>query len=775
MADLRVSSGKKRFTSLRRFFQPAKMSQLQLSVLLLCVVVFTLGIGTSLVFTRMLERFVYDRTVEPLAREVRQAAQNHLSRAILSDWQSASSVAAFEQFAASLPWVLHINVYNARHVLIWSNDSRDVGLLTDDGSVAQALKGVAEYGRLQAKDNLYTSILPQGLVGQLTLPVSVEGGQLAVQMDIDLTPLQNALVVMRWYVGLVSVAAIAIMAAFLFIVFRKLGEQMMRQTQELAVMFDKSPVGIILLDASGRVESVNPAIKELWKESHNPPLTVGVGLPLDQNTELSELFYRSNSTEDSEGVIPFAQGEQTTWQYVRVVPLDGGVASSGRVMVLFEDITKQKELEFVLSERASSLEKGMQEHVNQLQIRAQELEQLNLESGKNKKALLNVLQDSRILKQRLQREHDQLQAVISSMGEGVYVLDHENRIMIMNGEAERILGVGLKSVKGVPAQEIYQVYRGNDLLKEDERPVRVSIDTATPVRVRLEDNIFLQLKDGRRFPITGIISPLGDDLIDGAVVVFREVTQEKQVDESKTNFISIASHQLRTPLTAIRWLSELLIKESKGLLPPQQESYVEDIHQSAGRMVTLVNALLNVSRIESGRVKIVAEKVQLFAIVNEVVKELSMAARGNRCDIKIIKTKKPLPKISADRDLIRQVVQNLLTNAIRYSRPNVCQIAVKLACNKTDLLLEVSDNGIGIPEEAKHKIFEKFYRAANASRSQTDGTGLGLYITKMVVDMAGGSIRFDSKENVGTTFYVNFPLKGMRAKKGEVGLIGAEK
>jgi PAS domain S-box-containing protein len=771
------SSRKNRFASVWRFFRPVKMTQLQLSVLLLCVVMLALGGGSSFVFTRILEKFVYERTVEPLAYQTRKAVQDHLSQGTLSQWESAESRSDFEQFTSALmdaSGVLRINLYNSHQVLIWSTDATEIGFITDNPAIDTALDGSAPYGDVYTIEDGEFLGQPQGNVGELILPVTVEGFPMAVQMYVDVSGVRGLLGVMRLYVSLISLVAVAIMTGFLFIVFRKLGDQIIKQTQELSAMFEKSPVGIVLVDELGRVESVNPSMRGWVDDQGKPFFEPGTQISSNVHQELDAIFRQSSSGEPSEGVLSLRRGTESTWQYVRVVPLSEVGGASGRSMMLFEDITKQKELELVLSTRASNLEKGLHEHVEQLQNRTHELEELNLESQKNKKALLNVLQDSRVLERRLQREHDQLQAIISSMGEGVYVLDAENRIVIMNEAAERTFGVKLKEVKGLSAYDIYEVYRGDELLKPGQRPVRQSLDKGQVIRIRLEDNIFLRLKNGRRFPVTGVISPLGSEL-PGAVVVFREVTEEKQVDESKTNFISIASHQLRTPLTAIRWLSELLIKESKGILPPQQESYVEDIHQSAGRMVTLVNALLNVSRIESGRVKIAPQKVQLTSIVQEVIKELDMATRASRCEITVKKPRKPLPKISADRDLLRQVIQNLLTNAIRYSRPNVCQIAVKLGMNKTDLLLEVSDNGIGIPEEAKHKIFEKFYRAANAAKSQTEGTGLGLYITKMVVEMAGGTIHFDSTEGIGTTFYVTIPLKGMKERSGDVGLIHTEK
>lgn len=252
------------------------------------------------------------------------------------------------------------------------------------------------------------------------------------------------------------------------------------------------------------------------------------------------------------------------------------------------------------------------------------------------------------------------------------------------------------------------------------------------------------------------------------VSVCQDITQRKEIDRAKTEFVSLASHQLRTPLSAIRWYSEMLLSKYVGDLNEKQRQYVKEIYAGNLRMVELVNALLNVSRIDLGTFAIDPEPVNLIEICESVLGELNPQVMEKKQTVEKIFTTAPAT-YSADSKLIRIVFQNFLSNSVKYTQPEG-HIAVEIATKDGSLYIRVSDNGYGIPKAQHGKIFEKLFRADNVRQKDTEGTGLGMYIVKAIVESSGGKIWFESGENEGTTFHVLLPLVGMPKKGGTRGL-----
>lgn len=252
------------------------------------------------------------------------------------------------------------------------------------------------------------------------------------------------------------------------------------------------------------------------------------------------------------------------------------------------------------------------------------------------------------------------------------------------------------------------------------------------------------------------------------IEVFLDVTKEHAVERMKTEFVSVASHQLRTPLTAIKLFAEILQSGESGNLSKTQKDYLENIYKSTERMVQLVNELLNVSRLETGRLTVTPVPARLDDLIDDIIKEVSSLAESKHCVVIFHKPKEKLEPIPIDLSLLRQIIGNLIGNAIVYSEPGKkCNVAVSLEQVKSNMLITVADQGVGIPKDEQPRIFEKFFRASNAVRAEASGTGLGLYITKTIVDGFGGKIWFESEVGRGSTFYVTIPISGMRTKEGE--------
>ncbi|MFO0780332.1 MAG: HAMP domain-containing sensor histidine kinase [Candidatus Gracilibacteria bacterium] len=231
----------------------------------------------------------------------------------------------------------------------------------------------------------------------------------------------------------------------------------------------------------------------------------------------------------------------------------------------------------------------------------------------------------------------------------------------------------------------------------------------------------------------------------------------------KSEFVSIASHQLRTPLTGIKWMVSLLLRGQAGKLSQKQLEFIQNIDSSNERMIQLVNDLLNVSRIESTKAKKLERTVcDLKKMIGEVLTEQQGIAQ--QLGISLVADTEASPAtVEADQEKLYQVVMNLANNAIKYSRKggsvHVGYSLEKGEKDATFVKVSVRDSGIGIPKLQQSQIFQKFFRAGNAIASQATGTGLGLYYVKMVVEAHGGRIWFDSAPEKGTTFYFTLPLK----------------
>lgn len=362
------------------------------------------------------------------------------------------------------------------------------------------------------------------------------------------------------------------------------------------------------------------------------------------------------------------------------------------------------------------------------------------------------------LKQRASApKHQQAQAdaLFASIGEGAITTDEEGKINRVNQVALDQLGRTKKELLGawMPGT-IIALDNQARVIEPFERPITKAFLTGKAI----SQKAWYQRSDGSTFPVAITVSPimLGGRPI-GAVEVFRNITKEQEIDRMKTEFIYLASHQLRTPLSAVKTYAHMLDEGYRGPLTAEQSEFMNIILVSLNRMNDIISTLLNVSRMEAGKMTVTPSPVSLTDLLGATVKELEPTLESKGIKLKQ-KFENNLP-ILTDAVLVREVVVNLLSNAIKYT-PKHGNITISLEHKAKAQVVSVKDTGYGIPKAAQAKLFTKFYRAPNVIDKTESGTGLGLYLVKGIVEVLRGKIWFKSQEGKGTTFYFSIPCLG---------------
>jgi len=357
------------------------------------------------------------------------------------------------------------------------------------------------------------------------------------------------------------------------------------------------------------------------------------------------------------------------------------------------------------------------------------------------------------------------EAMLDNIADGVIAVDSRGKIVLINRAAQTMLQCGSEESLGKKWAEV--------LLREDKEgkplpPGHGAIAKAlSDGTVTNSPGVYIR-KDKVKFPVFRTVSPviLNGETI-GAINVFRDITKEDEIDRSKSEFVSLVSHQLRTPTTAISWFSKMLLNQEVGEVNSEQKRYLQNIYDGNKRMIELIGSLLDVSRIELGTFPINPEVVSLPDVCNNVIAELKSQIEAKKITI-APKYQPALPKILADPKLIYIIFQNLLTNAVSYSHPKgKIEVGVSIKRDKDEDYYQISvkDTGIGISTTEKDQIFTKLFRTDSAKVMISEGMGLGLHIVKSILARTGGVIWFESEENKGSTFYVKLPLGGMKQQE----------
>ncbi|KKU34244.1 MAG: Two-component hybrid sensor and regulator [Candidatus Uhrbacteria bacterium GW2011_GWE2_46_68] len=355
----------------------------------------------------------------------------------------------------------------------------------------------------------------------------------------------------------------------------------------------------------------------------------------------------------------------------------------------------------------------------------------------------------------IKKEKAKDDALLSSIGEGLVVVDAKGLIIMVNRAAESIFTLRSDRMVGKQFSSVIVLLdKDNHVLSGDAHPVLSTLLTAKKAN-RME---FLSKRSNQDiFPIALTSAPiLLSGKVTGSVIIIRDITREKEIDRMKSEFISIASHQLRGPVASIKWYGELLGKETSRMKESTKE-FVNRINVSTVQLVALIDDFLNVSRIESNTVARTLEDIEPYKLVQNIVETYrhDIEEKGLKLTIKNLSKVK---SVSFDPESIREIYANIIANAIKYTKDRG-DIFIRLFDRGVTLMLEAKDTGEGIPRDEQSKIFTKFYRASNVLEGGHKGTGLGLYTAHLLAKQAGGDITFISAKGKGSTFTVSLPRK----------------
>lgn len=360
------------------------------------------------------------------------------------------------------------------------------------------------------------------------------------------------------------------------------------------------------------------------------------------------------------------------------------------------------------------------------------------------------------------QQHAQEEAVFQSMEYGLLVTDRKGKVLLMNTAAQLLTGRKLQHVRGAGFETVLQLADKELRAVAKERHPVCSVLLHKKRFVPIPDpKLSIVHKSGKMIPVSLRVTPvMRGKTCTGVVAVFRDTTDERRVDTMKSEFITLVSHQLRTPLSAIRWYLEMVCGQDAGPLNAQQKSYLDEATTANQRMVRLVDALLNVSRMELGKFALSVQPVDVVAALRHAVRLFVKNHHDKAYHMRFAFHADPkrLYVAQTDNVMLQMILENVIGNAIKYSKDHgTISLSVEPK-GKTHLAIRIKDEGIGIPPAQQKRVFEKLFRADNAKQSDTDGNGLGLYMSRIAAEAINGTLSFESAEGKGTTFSLIIPL-----------------
>ncbi len=355
----------------------------------------------------------------------------------------------------------------------------------------------------------------------------------------------------------------------------------------------------------------------------------------------------------------------------------------------------------------------------------------------------------------IEAERNKLRSVLNSMTDGVFALDNGGRIILFNKAASQLTGRTIEEVAGQLAEKVMPFRKNGELIMTRWLATQQGAGQGIGQWRDLE----LYRADGTSLfvDVQAVVVPRDPNGI-AALVTFHDLTARAQLEQMKVDFVSLAAHELRTPLTEIKGYLDILDHEAKGLSKANRE-FLERSITSAGRLSGLVNNLLNVARIEHGELNYRPEPVNYLTFIEDLSRELTPRLKQQDRELSF-SLPANLPELQADATGLREILVNLIDNAVAHTTPGTGHIQVTVKRHRNEIETSVSDNGVGIPLDAQERLFTKFFRV-NELKSSTRGTGLGLYICRSIVEAHGGHIWVESSEGHGATFTFRLPLSAV--------------
>jgi PAS domain S-box-containing protein len=354
------------------------------------------------------------------------------------------------------------------------------------------------------------------------------------------------------------------------------------------------------------------------------------------------------------------------------------------------------------------------------------------------------------------------ETVINSIAEGVVVTDGQGKIQLINPAAQTLLGWEKQDAMNLDYKSVIKIgdSKGNEL-PEDSSPIRQMLVTNQSIAT---NDYSLTTHSGKKILISLLVSPVGDSSA-GAIIVFRDITTEKEEERAKAEFISTASHEMRTPVAAIEGYLGLALNPSTAVIDDKARMFLEKAHESTQHLGRLFQDLLTVSRSEDGRLAPKPTVVDIVAFTKEIVDSLLPKAQskglflvfkpnsgGTEEGNKIVS---PVFYSYIDQDQLREVLNNLVDNAIKYTKQG--NVTIDITGDETSITVSIIDTGLGVPPEDVPHLFQKFYRVDNSDTREIGGTGLGLYISRRLIESNNGHIGIKSEFGKGSTFYITIP------------------
>ena len=365
------------------------------------------------------------------------------------------------------------------------------------------------------------------------------------------------------------------------------------------------------------------------------------------------------------------------------------------------------------------------------------------------------------LENRLSAVENKSDVVINAIDDGVLAISKDGNIELINPSAQQIIGWDQGDALGLNWKSVLKLVTSDGKDVEDlENPIAQSLSKNQPTH---NDKLFLLTSSEKRILVSIVSSPVGTDG-EGIIVVFRDITKEKAEEREQAEFISTASHEMRTPVASIEGYLGLALNPATAHIDEKARDFITKAHESAQHLGRLFQDLLDISKVEDGRMKNNPKIIN----VNEFLKDIfdGLATKANEKQLNYIfmpdiidegkeKSLQPIFYANIDPDHFREVVSNLIENAIKYTPSG--EVVVNVTGDDKQISVSVKDSGIGIPAEDIPHLFQKFYRVDNSDTREIGGTGLGLYLSRRLAEAMSGNLRVESKYKEGSTFYLEIP------------------